>query len=71
VRRAHRADNVAIVLRCGQYNHARGNRIEIHFFENGEAVFFWHAQVKQQNIRLQFGEQLDALGAIFALRRRW
>ena len=63
---AHGADNVAIVFRSRQDDNARGNRIEIDFFEDGEAVFFRHAQVEQENVGLQLGEQLDALGAILS-----
>jgi len=61
---AHGADHIAIVFGGGKHDDAGGNRIEIHFFEHGEAVFFRHAQIEQQNIGLEFGEQLDALRAI-------
>ena len=61
---AHGADNIAIVFRSREHDDARGNRIEIDFFEDGETVFFRHAEVEQKNIGLQLGKQLDALGAI-------
>ena len=38
--------------------------VEIHFFEDGQAVFIRHAQIQQQNFRLEFREKLDALGAV-------
>ena len=61
---AHGADNVAIIFRGGENDDARRNRIEIDFFEDGEAVFIGHAEIEQQDIGLEFGEELDALGAV-------
>jgi hypothetical protein len=61
---AHGADHIAIVFSGGENNDARGYRIEIHFFEDGEAVFVGHAQIEEKNIGLELGEELDALGAI-------
>ena len=61
---AHGADHVAIVFGGGQDDDARGQRIEIDFFEDGQAVFIRHAEIEQKNIGLEFGEQLDALGAV-------
>ncbi len=60
----HGANNVAIVFRRGQNDNARGQRIEINFFEHGEAVFVRHAQIKQKNVGLELGEELNALRAV-------
>src|SRR5258708_1331438 len=60
----HRADNVTIVLRRGQYDDARRQRIKIDFLEHGQAVFIRHAQIEKKNIRLEFGEELDALRSV-------
>jgi len=61
---AHGADHVAIIFGGGENNDARGQRIEIDFFEDGEAVFIGHAQIEQKNVGLELGEELDALGAV-------
>src|SRR5712692_3996617 len=61
---AHGANDVAIILRGGQNDDARGQRIEIDFLENGQAIFVRHAQIEEKNIRLELGEELDALRAI-------
>ena len=61
---AHGADYVAIVFGGGENDDARGQRIEIDFFEDGEAVFIGHAEIEQKNFGLEFGEELDALGAV-------
>jgi hypothetical protein len=60
----HGADNVAIVFGGGQDDDARGQRIEIDFFEHGQAVFVRHAEIEQENIGLEFGEELDAFRAV-------
>jgi hypothetical protein len=60
----HGADNVAIVFRRGQNDDARGQRIEIDFLENGQAILIRHAQVEEENVRLELGEELDALRAV-------
>jgi hypothetical protein len=60
----HGANNVAIVFRSGQNDDARGQRIEIDFLENGQAIFIRHAQVEEENVRLELGEELDALRAV-------
>jgi hypothetical protein len=64
---AHGANNIAIVFRGGQNDDARGQRIEIDFLENGQAIFIRHAQVEEKNIGLELGEELDALRAILGL----
>ena len=61
---AHGADYVAIVFGGGEHDDARGKRIEIDFFEDGEAVFIRHAQIEQENFRLELGEDFDALVAV-------
>jgi len=61
---AHSANDVAIILRGGQNDDARGQGIEIDFLENGQAVFVRHAQIEEKNIGLELGEELDALRAI-------
>jgi hypothetical protein len=63
---AHGADDVTIVFGSGENDDARGQRIEIDFLEDGEAVFIGHAQIEEKNVRLQFGEELDALRAILS-----
>src|SRR5690348_2894066 len=63
---AHGTNDVAIVLGGRQDDHARGKRVEIDLFENSEAVFVGHAQIEQQYLRLELGEELDALGAILS-----
>jgi hypothetical protein len=60
----HGADDVAIVFGGGENDDARGQRIEIDFFEDGEAVFVGHAKIEEKNIGLEFGEKLDALRAV-------
>src|SRR6266478_2963723 len=62
----HRANDVAIVFRRGQNNDARGQRIKINFLKNSEAVFVRHAQIKEKNIGLELGEELDALRAVLS-----
>jgi len=62
--KAHGANNVAIVFRGRQNDDARGQRIEIDFLENGQAVFIRHAQIEEKNIGLKLGEELDALRAV-------
>jgi len=62
--KTHGTDHVAIVFRGCQNDDARGQRIEIDFFEDGQAVFIRHAQVKEQDIRFELGEKLDALRAV-------
>jgi hypothetical protein len=61
---AHGADNVAIVFGSRQDDDARGQRIEIDFFEDGEAVFIGHAEIEQKDLRLEFGEKFNTLSAI-------
>jgi hypothetical protein len=61
---AHGADNVAIVFCGGEDNDACGQLIEIDFFQDGETVFIGHAEIEEQDIGLEFGEELDALGAV-------
>ena len=63
---AHGADNVAIVFGGGENDDARGQRIEIDFFEDSEAVFIGHAEIEQENFRLEFGEKFNALRAILS-----
>ena len=60
----HGANHVTIVFRGGQNDNARGQRIKVDFFEDGEAVFIGHAQIKQKDIGLELGEQLDTLRAV-------
>jgi hypothetical protein len=62
--KAHGANNVAIVLGGSENDDASGERIEINFFEDGEAVFIGHAEIEQENFGLEFGEKFNALGAI-------
>ena len=64
--KAHGANHVTIVFRGGQNDNARGQRIEIHFLEHGKAVFVRHAQIKEKNVGLEFGEKLDALDAVLS-----
>ena len=61
---AHCADDVAIIFRSGEYNNARGDGVEIDFFENGKAVFIGHAEIEEKNIGFEFREQLDAFCAV-------
>src|ERR1700730_8755746 len=61
------ANNVAIVFRRGQNDDARGQRIEIDFLENGQAILIRHAQVQKENVGLELGEELDALRAVLGL----
>jgi len=63
---AHGADHVAIVFGGGENDDARGQRIEIHFLEDGEAVFIGHAEIEEENVGLQFGEELDTLRAVLS-----
>jgi hypothetical protein len=61
---AHGADYVAIVFGGGENDDARGQRIKIDFFEDGETVFVGHAEIEQENFRLELGEEFYALGAV-------
>jgi hypothetical protein len=63
---AHGANYVTIVFGGCEYYNASGNRVEIYFFQDGKAVFIGHAQIEQENVGLEFSEQLDALGAILS-----
>src|SRR5713101_9191667 len=60
----HGANNVAIVFCRRQNDDARGKRIEIDFLEHGQAILIRHAQVEEENVRLELGEELDALRAV-------
>jgi len=57
----HRANHVAIIFGSSQNHNARRQGIEIDFLEHREPVFIRHAQIEQQDIRLELGEHLDAL----------
>jgi hypothetical protein len=61
---AHGADDIAIVFGGGENDDARGQRIEIDFLEDGEAVFIGHAKIEEKNIGLELGKKLDALRAV-------
>jgi len=61
---AHGANDIAIVFGGGENDDARGQRIKIDFFEDGEAVFIGHAKIEEKNIGLELGEKLDAFGAV-------
>jgi hypothetical protein len=61
---AHGADDVAVVFSGGENDDARGQRIKIDFFEDGKTVFVGHAEIEQENFRLELGEELNALGAV-------
>ena len=61
---AHGADYVAVVFGGGENDDARGQRIKIDFFEDGESVFVGHAEIEQEDFRLELGEEFNALGAI-------
>jgi hypothetical protein len=63
---AHGTDDVAIIFGRGEDDNARGQRIEIDFLEDGEAVFIGHAEIEEKNVGLQFGKELDALRAILS-----
>jgi hypothetical protein len=63
----HGANNVAIVFRRRQNDDARGQRIEIDFLENGQAILIRHAQVEEKNVGLELGEELDTLRAVLGL----
>jgi len=60
----HGANHVAIIFGGSQNDNACGQRIEIDFLEDGEAVFVRHAQVEKKNIGLELGKELDALRAV-------
>ena len=62
--KAHGANDVAIVLSGGEHDDACRKSVEVDFLEDGKAVFIGHAQIKEQNFWFEFGEELDALGAI-------
>ena len=62
--KTHGANNIAIVFRGGQNDDARGQRIEIDFLENGQAVFIRHAEIEEKNVGLELSEELDALRAV-------
>jgi len=64
--KTHGADYVAIVFSRREHHDARGQRVKIHFFENGQSVFIGHAQIEEKNVGLQLGEELDALRAILS-----
>jgi hypothetical protein len=61
---AHGANDITIVFGSGENNYASRKLVKINFFQYGETVFFRHTQIEQENIGFQFGEKLDALGAI-------
>jgi hypothetical protein len=61
---AHGANDVTIIFGGSEHDNARGQRIEIDFFEDGEAVFIGHTKIEEKNIGLELGEQFDALGAV-------
>jgi hypothetical protein len=63
---AHGADNVAIVFGGSEDDDAGRERVEIDFLEDGQAVFIGHAEVEQENIGLELGDKLDALGAVLS-----
>src|SRR5215470_2716364 len=51
---AHGTDDVAIIFSSGKHDNARGKRIEIDFFEDGEAVFVGHAKISNRMSGLSF-----------------
>ncbi len=53
---AHGANNVAIIFSGGEHDDARGESIEIDFFEDGEAVFIGHTEIEKQDFGLELGE---------------
>src|SRR5713226_2706568 len=61
---AHGANDIAIVFRGGQHNNARGQRIEIDFLEDGEAILIRHAEIEEKNIGFELGQKLNALRAV-------
>jgi hypothetical protein len=62
--KAHGANHVAIVFGGGQDHDACGQRIEIDFLKHRQAVFIGHAEIKEKNVGLELGKELDALGAV-------
>jgi hypothetical protein len=65
--KTHGPNHIAIVFSGRENHHACGQSVEIHFFENSETVFIGHTQVEQKNVRLQLGEELNALGTVLGL----
>src|SRR5208282_5677588 len=63
----HRAHHVAVVFGGGEHDHARRRGFEVQFFQDAEAVFFGHAQIEEQNVRLELREHLGAFDAIRSL----
>src|SRR5467141_1044685 len=60
----HGADDIAVIFGGGQNDDAGGQRVEVDFLQHSQAILVRHAQVEQQNVRLELGEHLDAFGAV-------
>ena len=60
----HGADDIAVIFGGGQNDDAGGQRVEVDFLQHSQAILVRHAQVEQQNVRLELGEHLDAIGAV-------
>src|SRR3989449_10582730 len=62
----HGADDIAVIF-GGQNDDAGGQRVKVNFLQHSQAILVRHAQVEQQNVRLELGEHLDAFGAVRGL----
>src|ERR1700724_19145 len=63
---AHGADDVAVVFGGGEDDDAGWPRVEIDFLEDRQAIFVRHTQIEQEDVGLQFGEELNALRAVLS-----
>src|SRR4029077_2882527 len=63
----HSAHDVTVVLGGSEHDHAGGQRIEIDFLEYSEAIFIGHAEIQQQNIRLELRQHANTFVAVGSL----
>src|ERR1017187_9462283 len=63
----HRAHHIAVVFRRRQDDHAGRKSVEIHLFEYAQTILLRHAQIEQENVRLQLSEHLRTLDAVGGL----
>src|SRR2546422_7846885 len=61
------ADDIAVIFGGSQNDDAGGQRVKVDFLEHSQAILVRHAQVEQQNVGLELGKHLDAIGAIRGL----
>src|SRR5437870_3240878 len=63
----HGADDIAVIFGGSQNNDLGGQRVKVDFLQHSQAILVRYAQVEQQNVRLELGDHLDAIGDVRGL----